>query len=123
MRKFMIMYKVIEDRAVSQELNCSLQQVKNSMQKLIRKQDKKRWVIIPINDHYIFFNDIVINDFINLYKNGHNEKQIFESINRNEEIFKSRREVKILEDELMRQRRIFKRKGRIEDEVTIEFMD
>ena len=82
-------YKVIEDRAIAQELDCSLQQVKNTMKNLMNKQDKEQWIIISNNDHYIFFNEEIITDFIILYKQGKNEKEIFESLNQQEEIFKS----------------------------------
>ncbi|MFX1322728.1 MAG: hypothetical protein ACFFAQ_13910 [Promethearchaeota archaeon] len=117
-------FKIIEDQAIAQELSCSLQQVKTAMKKLIQKQDKKQWVIISINDHYIFFSDNIINDFIGLYKQGMNEKEIFEALNRKEEVFKSRREIKLLEDELIRQHKIFRRKKRdIEDRVSSELMD
>ncbi|MFX1497775.1 MAG: hypothetical protein ACFFBH_09630 [Promethearchaeota archaeon] len=117
-------YKVIEDRAIAQELNQSLQEVKTTMQNLINKQDKKKWAIISVNDHYIFFNEKVITDFIILYKQGRNEKEIFNSLNEEEEIFKSRREIKILEDELMRQHKIFQKKKRsTEDRVSTDVMD
>ncbi|MFX1314480.1 MAG: hypothetical protein ACFE9T_01330 [Promethearchaeota archaeon] len=122
--RFVKDFKIIEDRAIAQELNYSLQQVKTTMKKLIQKQDKKQWVIISINKNYIFFNDNVINDFIGLYKQGMNEKEIYEALNREEEVFKSRREIKLLEDELIRQHKIFRRKKRgIEDRVTSELMD
>ncbi|MFW9772827.1 MAG: hypothetical protein ACFFFB_24535 [Candidatus Heimdallarchaeota archaeon] len=117
-------YKVIEDRAIAQELNCTLQQVKNTMKNLINKQDKEQWVIISNNDHYIFFNEEIVTDFIILYKQGKNEKEIFEALNQKEEIFKSRREIKILAEELMRQHKIFQKKRRgSEDRVTTEVMD
>lgn len=117
-------YKVIEDRAIAQELNQTLQQVQTTMQNLINKQDKKKWTIISVNDHYIFFNEEVVTDFIILYKQGRNEKEIFDSLNQEEEIFKSRREIKILEDELMRQHKIFQKKKRsTEDRVSTEVMD
>jgi len=117
-------YKIIEDRAVAQELNSSLQQVKTTMKQLINKQDKEPWVIISISDHYIFFNDEIITEFIGLYKQGKNEKEIFEALNQVEEIFKSRREIKLLEEELMRQHKIFRKKKRgTEDRVTTEVMD
>ena len=124
MLRFMKDFKIIEDRAIAQELNCSLQQVKTAMKKLIQKQDKKQWVIILINDRYIFFSDNIINNFIGLYKQGMNQKEIFEALNHKEEVFKSRREIKLLEDELIRQHKIFRRKKRdIEDRVTSELMD
>ena len=117
-------FKIIEDRAIAQELNFSLQQVKTAMKKLIQRQDKKQWVIVSFNEHYIFFNDNIINDFIGLYKQGMNEKEIFEALNHEEEVFKSRREIKLLEEELIRQHKIFRRKKRdIEDRVTSELMD
>ncbi|MFX0032007.1 MAG: hypothetical protein ACFE8E_00585 [Candidatus Hodarchaeota archaeon] len=117
-------YKVIEDRAIAQELNSSLQQVKITMKKLVDKQDKETWAIISINDHYIFFNEEVITEFIGLYKQGKNEKEIFEAINQKEEIFKSRREIKILEEELMHHHKIFRKKKRgMEDRVSTEVMD
>ncbi|MFX0043206.1 MAG: hypothetical protein ACFE8L_09860 [Candidatus Hodarchaeota archaeon] len=117
-------FKIIEDQAIAQELKRSLHQVKTTMNKLIRKQYKKQWVIISINGHYIFFSENIINDFIGLYKQGMNQKEIFEMLNRDEEVFKSRREIKLLEDELIRQHKIFRKKKRgIEDRVTSELLD
>ena len=50
-------FAVIEDQAIAQELNCTLQEVKTAMKKLFQKQNKEQWAIISINDHYIFFSD------------------------------------------------------------------
>lgn len=122
--RFIKDFKIIDDRAIAQELNCTLQQVKTTMKKLIQKQDKEQWLIISINDHYLFFSDNVINDFVGLYKQGKNEKEIFEALNREEGIFASRREIKLLEDELIRQHKIFPKKKRdVGDRVTSELMD
>ena len=58
--RFVKDYKIIDDQAIAQQLNCTLQQVKTTMKKLIIKQDKEEWVIISVNDHCIINLGIIL---------------------------------------------------------------
>ncbi|MBY8980118.1 MAG: hypothetical protein KGD72_06990 [Candidatus Lokiarchaeota archaeon] len=98
-------YPIINDKEISNKLERPLEDVRNILFSLSKNQKKKKWLIVFLNTRYFFLNESVVENFIQLYHKGYNEKKILEHLQRNTRI-KSRAEVKAIEITLTNQNRL-----------------
>ena len=98
-------YPIISDKEISNKLKRPLEDVRNILFSLSKNQKKKKWLIVFLNNRYIFLNERVVENFKQLYYMGYNEKKILEHLQRNTRI-KSRAEVKAIELTLTNQKRL-----------------
>ncbi|MBY9014946.1 MAG: hypothetical protein KGD68_04570, partial [Candidatus Lokiarchaeota archaeon] len=98
-------YPTISDKEISNKLERPLDDVRNILLSLSKNQKKKKWLIVFLNNRYIFLNERAVENFKQLYHMGYNEKKILELLKRNTRI-KSRAEVKAIELTLTNQNRL-----------------
>ncbi len=98
-------YSIISDKEISKKLERTLDDVRNILFSLSKNQKKKKWLIVFLNNRYIFLNERAVKNFKQLYHMGYNEKKILEHLQRNTRI-KSRAEVKAIEHTLANQNRL-----------------
>jgi len=98
-------YPTISDKEISNKLERPLDDVRNILLSLSKNQKKKKWLIVFLNNRYIFLNERVVENFKQLYHKGYNEKKILEHLQHNTRI-KSRAEVKAIELTLTNQNRL-----------------
>ena len=98
-------YPIISDKEISNKLERPLDDVRNILFSLSKNQNKKKWLIVFLNNRYIFLNESAVENFKQLYHMGYNEKKILEHLQRKTRI-KSRAEVKAIEHTLANQNRL-----------------
>jgi hypothetical protein len=98
-------YPIISDKEISKKLERPLDDIKNILFSLSKNQKNKKWLIVFLNNRYIFLNESAVYNFKRLYHLGYNEKKILENLQRNTRI-KSRAEVKAIELTLANQNRL-----------------
>ena len=106
--RFMKKYHMIEDKTIAQKLTRPSEEIRETMQKLSIHQKRNKWLIVFLNDRYIFYNKKFIREFKELYNEGYNEKRIFEILKPKINI-RTRAEIKAIEDTLIHQKRLKKR--------------
>jgi len=105
---FMNNYQVIEDRQIAEEMSVPLEDVRKYMRIIATKQKNNQGIVVCLKTRCIFYNLNLIEDFIDLYNTGFNEKNILNSLIQKYSI-KSRAEIKGIEDALIEQERIEER--------------
>jgi len=98
-------YPIISDKEISNKLERPLDDVRSILFSLAKNQKNKKWLIVFLNNRYIFLNANAVENFKQLYHLGYNEKKILEHLQRNTRI-KSRAEVKAIELALTNQNRL-----------------
>ena len=98
-------YSTISDKEISNKLERPLEDVRSILFSLAKNQKNKKWLIVFLNNRYIFLNNNAVENFKQLYYLGYNEKKILENLQRNTRI-KSRAEVKAIELALTNQNRL-----------------
>ncbi len=98
-------YSIISDKEISNKLGRPLDDIRSILFSLAKNQKKKKWLIVFLNNRYMFLNDSTVENFKQLYHMGYNEKKILENLQRNTRI-KSRAEVKAIELALTNQNRL-----------------
>jgi len=98
-------YSIISDKEISKKLERPLDDIRNILFSLSKNQKNKKWLIVFLNQRYIFLNESAVESFKQLYHMGYNEKKILENLQRNTRI-KSRAEVKAIELALTTQNRL-----------------
>ena len=98
-------YPIINDKEISNKLERSIEDVRNVLFSLSKNQKNRKWLIVFLNNRYIFLNEQAVENFKQLYRMGYNEKKILENLQRNTRI-KSRAEVKAIELTLANQNRL-----------------
>ncbi len=98
---------VISDKEISKKLERPLEDIRSNLFSLSKNQKKKKWLIIFLNNRYIFLNEQAVENFRELHQMGYNEKKILENLRRSTRI-KSRAEVKAIEITLANQKRLNK---------------
>ena len=98
-------YSIISDKEISNKLERPLDDIRNILFSLSKNQKNKKWLIVFLNQRYIFLNESAVESFKQLYHMGYNEKKILENLQRNTRI-KSRAEVKAIELALTTQNRL-----------------
>ena len=68
-------YPIISDREISKLLERPLEDVKNTLFSLSKNQKNRRWLIVFLNNRYIFLNEKAVENFKQLYHMGYNEKK------------------------------------------------
>jgi len=114
LEKFMNQFYRIEDKTIAKKLGRSLQSVQDKMFELSQKQTKlKNWLIIFLNRCYIFYHELTIEKFKDLYHKGLGDKEILENLK--EYDIETRAEVKSIEDTLIKYDRLSKREISVKD--------
>jgi hypothetical protein len=98
-------YPIISDKEISSKTQRTLEDVRSTLSSLSKNQRNRKWLIVFLNNRYIFLNEQAVEDFKQLYHMGYNEKEILEHLQRNTRI-KSRAEVKAIELTLAEQNRL-----------------
>ncbi len=98
-------YSYISDKEISKKLERPLEDIRNILFLLSKNQKNKKWLIVFLNQRYIFLNEGAIKSYKQLFHMGYNEKKILEHLQRNTRI-KSRAEVKAIELALTTQNRL-----------------
>ncbi len=98
-------YSTISDKEISNKLDRPLNDIRNILFSLSKNQKNKKWLIVFLNQRYIFLNESAVESFKQLYHMGYNEKKILEHLQQNTRI-KSRAEVKAIELTLVNQNRL-----------------
>jgi hypothetical protein len=98
-------YPIISDKEISNKLERPLEDVRNTLFTLSKNQKNRKWLIVFLNNRYIFLNETAVENFKQLYHMGYNEKKILENLQRSTRI-KSRAEVKAIELALVNQNRL-----------------
>ncbi|MFX1389818.1 MAG: hypothetical protein ACFE9Z_07145 [Promethearchaeota archaeon] len=89
-------YSIISDIEISHKLERSIDEIRKILSSLSKNQRKKKWLIVFLNERYIFLNEDGVKNFTYLYELGYNEKKIFENLQVKMNI-RSRAEVKAIE--------------------------
>lgn len=97
----------IDDKGIAKEIKQPLKKIQEKMFKLSQHQDKKEWLIVFLEKHYIYFHQKVIHKFNELYENGSAEKQILEGLK--DFNLETRAEIKSIKEALLKQNRIKER--------------
>lgn len=105
--RFMNKHSVIEDNTIAKQLVISENEIKELMHKLSKNQKWNKWLIVFLNNRYIFYHENTISRFKELYYKEYNEKQIFENLNQIVNI-KTRSEIKAIENYLINNNRLEK---------------
>ncbi|MFX0048576.1 MAG: hypothetical protein ACFE8G_10470 [Candidatus Hermodarchaeota archaeon] len=100
-------FPLINDKEISNKLERPLEDIRNTLFSLSKNQKNKKWLIVFLNNRYIFLNEQAVENFKQLYHMGYNEKTILEHLQRSTRI-KSRAEVKAIELTLANQKRLNK---------------
>jgi len=98
-------YPIISDKEISKIVERPLDNIRNTLFSLSKNQKNRKWLIVFLNNRYIFLNEKAVESFKQLYRMGYNEKKILENLQRHTRI-KSRAEVKAIELALANQNRL-----------------
>ncbi|MFX0073771.1 MAG: hypothetical protein ACFFAO_22045, partial [Candidatus Hermodarchaeota archaeon] len=114
--KFMKKHNIIEDKAIAKKFARPLDEIKEKMENLTSKQKRKNWLIVGLNNRYVFYNEETIEKFKDLYEMGYNEKRIFDTLKKDIKI-RTRAEIKAIEDRLIYQDKLKERKEVIKSKI------
>lgn len=73
-------YLIINDTEIADNLQRPLNDIKKILYALSKNQKKKKWLIVFLNNRYIFLNEKGVENFKEVYEQGYNEKKILESL-------------------------------------------
>ena len=73
-------YLIINDKEIADKLQRPLNDIKKILYALSKNQKKKKWLIVFLNNRYIFLNEKGVENFKEVYEQGYNEKKILESL-------------------------------------------
>lgn len=118
--RFMKRYNMIEDKTIAQNLKRPLEEIREILQKLSTHQKRNKWLIVFLNDRYIFYHKNIIREFSESFYNGYNEKRIFEALRPKINI-KTRAEIKAIEDTLIHHKRLKNMKTSDKNSYNITF--
>jgi hypothetical protein len=77
-KRYLKKYYRIKDVDVIKHFNNKKDKVKKLLFDLAQDQEKKDWLIVFVNNHYIYFHKDVIKKYLELFQKGYGEKKIFE---------------------------------------------
>jgi len=117
MVKLMKDYYRIEDKTIAKKMGRSLKKTRDKMFDLSQNQvrnkrwkfwiKKKDWLIVFLNRQYIFYHQLTIDKFIELYKKGYTDSEMLEDLKEFE--LSSKAEIKFITDALIKYERIGER--------------
>ena len=103
--RYMKKQNIVEDKLVAQKFNRPLDEIKKKMDQLSSKKKGKKWLIVSLNNRYIFYNKNTIDKFKDLYYMGFNEKRIFDTLRKNIKI-RTRAEINTIKSILISQNKL-----------------
>ncbi|MFX1566994.1 MAG: hypothetical protein ACFFCV_01355 [Promethearchaeota archaeon] len=92
-------YLIISDNEIANKLQRSLEDVRKILYRLSKSQKNKKWLVVFLNNRYIFLNEKGVEHFLQFYEQGLNEKKILESL-QNVMKINSRAEVRAIQNTL-----------------------
>ncbi|MBD3255990.1 MAG: hypothetical protein GF383_12920 [Candidatus Lokiarchaeota archaeon] len=92
--RFLKEYYRVQDEFVARKMKKNIRDIQEKMFNLSQQQEKKAWLIIFLNKHYIFYHADVINKLVEFYKKGYSDKEILEILKKLE--LETRDEVKTI---------------------------
>ena len=92
-------YLIISDNEIAEKIQRPLNEIRKSLSRLAKNQSKKKWLVVFLNNRYIFLNELGVENFKQSYDQGLSEKKIFESL-QNVMNISSRAEVRAIQDTL-----------------------
>lgn len=101
-------YSIIGDIEIAEQFGRPIDDIRKKLSSLSKNQKKKKWLIVFLNNRYIFLNENGVENFTQLYEQGYNEKKILENLQQKMNI-KSRAEVKAIEKTLAKHNRLIDR--------------
>jgi MFS superfamily sulfate permease-like transporter len=87
---------IISDQEIADKIQSPLDEVRKTLSRLAKNQKKKEWLVVFLNNRYIFLNEEGVEKFKHYYEQGFNEKNILESL-KNEMNINSRAEVRAIQ--------------------------
>ena len=106
-RKILNAHQTLDDKTIAKLMRKDLSRIQKHLFLLSQKQDKKDYVIIYINKHYMYYHKDIIERYKTLYHKGLGEKEILEDFNNT--FIKTRPEVKAIDDVLIKTNRLDER--------------
>jgi hypothetical protein len=111
--RFMKRYYMIEEDTIAQELRRPLREIREKLFELSQNQENKKSLIVFLNKKYIFYHKTTIEKFNELFNEGFGDKEILENLQ--EYDLRTRAEVKIISETLMKLNRLGERKISVKD--------
>ena len=105
---FMNNYQIIEDSQIAEEMAFPIEDIRKYMRIIATKQKNHQWIVVCLKSRCVFYNLNLIDEFIDLYNAGFNEKNIFNTLIQKFPI-KSRAEIKAIENVLIEQGKLEER--------------
>lgn len=97
-------YYKVDDVTIAQELNRPIGKIREKLFNLSQDQIKKKWLIIFLNKRYIFYHQVTIKKFKELYNKEREIKKILQSLN--EFDVKTLDEIKAIKEALIKFERL-----------------
>ncbi|TXT62808.1 MAG: hypothetical protein BAJALOKI1v1_850016 [Promethearchaeota archaeon] len=94
----------IKDSDVIKKFPKNQEKVKNILFELAQDQEKKDWLIVFVDNHYIFYHKDAVEKYKNFYHKGLGEKKLFEVLTKID--IETRAEIKAIETTLKAQNRL-----------------
>ena len=98
----------IEDKELALYVKKTNDLIVEVMRELSRKQKRREWLIVHLNNRYIFYNEETISVYKHFYYRGFTDRQIFENMPKSMNL-KTRSEVKAIENALKVNDRLLER--------------
>lgn len=98
-------YLIISDKEIADKIQRPLDDIRKILFTLSKNQKNKKWLIVFLNNRYIFLNEKGVENFTQLYERGYSEKKILESL-KNEMGIRSRAEVRAIQITLANHNRL-----------------
>ncbi|MFW9990298.1 MAG: hypothetical protein ACFFC3_16780 [Candidatus Odinarchaeota archaeon] len=107
LHRFLNKFYKIEDEIIARKFNLPLKKIRDELFDLSQKQGNKGWLITFLNKQYIFYHEITIEKYIEVYNKGFTEKEILDNL----KDFKitTRLEVKSIKETLLKLNRLRER--------------
>ena len=102
--RFLKKYGRIEEPDIIKDFSKNKTKIRDIIFKLSQDQKKKNWLIVFLENHYIFYHEDIVNSFKTFHHQKLAEKEILEKMNKVE--IKTRAEVKVITETLERNKRL-----------------
>lgn len=100
----MMEYYMIEEDTIAHKMKKPLRKIRETLFKLSQKQRKKTYLIVYLDNRYIYFHEETVNKFNELYKKGFGEKEILEGMKKYD--LQTKSEVKYILNTLKKHNRL-----------------
>lgn len=100
----MMEYYMIEEDTIAHKMKKPLRKIRKTLFKLSQKQHKKTYLIVYLDNRYIYFHEETVNKFNELYKKGFGEKEILEGMKKYD--LQTKSEVKYILNTLKKHNRL-----------------